>query len=89
MSITDLPCLDVPAYPSVATYGTTKRNSVMLIKTKRFEVEYNRGCSLFIRVELKWGRWETFRDWSGNPCDLSTRSWTPRERILPNRLIRP
>lgn len=48
----------------------------MLIRTERFELEYVRGVSLYIRAELKRGCWETLRDWSGN--GLSTRSWTPR-----------
>lgn len=49
----------------------------MLIKTKRLEVEYHRGHSLYIGLDLKRGRWETLRDRTGS--GLSSTSWTPND----------
>ena len=46
----------------------------MLIKTRRFELDMCRAY-LFLRVNLKAGRWETFRDWTGQ--GLSATSWEP------------
>ncbi|MBP1843105.1 hypothetical protein J2046_001359 [Rhizobium petrolearium] len=48
----------------------------MHIKTASFELEYRRGHSVYVCVNLKDGTWEMLRDWTG--AGLSTKSWTPR-----------
>ncbi|WP_181170953.1 MULTISPECIES: hypothetical protein [unclassified Mesorhizobium] len=47
----------------------------MHINTKRLELELSR-YSLFVGIMMRKGRWETFRDWSGQ--GLSSTSWTAK-----------
>jgi len=63
---------------ATASKGTAREaneGNQMLIKTKRFELEYHHRGSLYFEVNLKRGQWSTFRDLTGQ--GLSATSWVP------------